>query len=64
MAKVIFTHLYVIFVAIFVVTTANILADQYGANITRTLSSMAKTVDQQMNNVETTVSDWNKHVLD
>jgi len=64
MIRVIFTHLYVILVAVFVVTTGNILADQYGTNITRSLSAMVNTVDDSMNNVEATVTDWNKKILD
>ena len=64
MARVIFTHLYVIIVAIFVVTAGNILADQYGASITKSLSKMVNTVDHRMNNVEETVTDWNKKILD
>lgn len=47
-----------------VVTTGNILADQYGTSITRSLSNMVNTVDHSMNNVEETVTDWNKKILD
>lgn len=64
MARVIFTHLYVIIVGIFVVTAGNILANQYGTSITKSLSKMVNTVDHKMNNVEETVTDWNKKILD
>jgi|GEM_PF-1051945 len=64
MVRVIFTHIYVIIVAIFVVTAGNIIANQYGVNITRSLSNMVNTVDHRMNNVEATVTDWNKKILD
>jgi hypothetical protein len=64
MLRVIFTHLYVIIVAILVVTAGNIIADQYGASITKSLSSMVNTVDHKMNNVEETVTDWNKKILE
>jgi hypothetical protein len=64
MARVIFTHLYVIIVAILVVTAGNIIADQYGASITKSLSSMVNKVDHKMNNVEETVTDWNKKILE
>tara|TARA_R110002049_G_scaffold277562_2_gene456084 strand:- start:1449 stop:1643 length:195 start_codon:yes stop_codon:yes gene_type:complete len=64
MIRVIFTHLYVIIVAIIVVTAGNILADQYGSSITRSLSNMVNAVDHSMNNVEETVTDWNKKILD
>jgi hypothetical protein len=47
-----------------VVTAGNILADQYGASITKSLSDMVNTVDHKMNNVEETVTDWNKKILD
>ena len=64
MARVIFTHLYVIIVGIFVVTAGNILANQYGTSITKSLSKMVNTVDHKKNNVEETVTDWNKKILD
>tara|TARA_R110002050_G_scaffold57423_5_gene129394 strand:+ start:325563 stop:325757 length:195 start_codon:yes stop_codon:yes gene_type:complete len=64
MVRVIFTHLYVIVVGILVVTAGNIIADQYGSSITRSLSAMVNTVDHKMNNVEETVTDWNKKILD
>jgi hypothetical protein len=64
MFRVIFTHLYVIIVAIFVVSAGNIVANQYGVSITQSLSNMVNTVDHKMNNVEETVTDWNKKILD
>jgi len=64
MARVIFTHLYVIIVAILVVTAGNIIADQYGKTITKSLSDMVNRVDHNMNNVEETVTDWNKKILE
>jgi hypothetical protein len=64
MLRVIFTHLYVIIVAILMVSAGNIIADQYGASITKLLSDMVNTVDHKINNVEETVTDWNKKILD
>ncbi len=64
MARVIFTHLYVIIVATLVVMTGNILADQYGPGIKQSLSDMINSVDHSVNNIEETVTDWNKKILD
>lgn len=64
MARVIFTHLYVIIVAIMIVAAGNIIADQYGTSITKSLSDMVKSVDHSVNNVEETVTDWNKKILE
>lgn len=64
MARVIFTHLYVIIVATLVVMAGNILADQYGPTIKHALSDMVNSVDHSLDNVEQTVTDWNKNVLD
>ncbi|MDO7597364.1 MAG: hypothetical protein MUQ51_08175 [Pseudomonadota bacterium] len=64
MLRVIFTHLYVIIVGILVVTAGNIIADQYGTSITKSLSDMVNKVDHKMNNVEETVTDWNKKILE
>jgi ubiquinone biosynthesis protein UbiJ len=63
MARVIFTHLYVIIVATLVVMTGNILADQYGPSIKKTMSDIVYSVDHSVNNVEETVTDWNKKIL-
>jgi hypothetical protein len=63
MLRVVFTHLYVIVVAIFVVATGNMIADHYGPSITRTLSNMVDSVDDGINDASETVSDWNKKIL-
>jgi hypothetical protein len=43
--------------------TGNILADQYGPSIKKTLSDIVYSVDHSVNNVEETVTDWNKKIL-
>ncbi|MDF1589174.1 MAG: hypothetical protein P1P93_08490 [Gammaproteobacteria bacterium] len=64
MTRVIFTHLYLIIVATLVVMAGNILADQYGPDIKQALSDMMNSADHSVNNVEQTVTDWNKKILD
>jgi hypothetical protein len=64
MAKVIFTHVYVIVVAIFIVMTGNILADNYGTEILSKITSIKDSADREVRDVKSTVKDWNKNILD
>ncbi len=64
MVKVIFTHLYVIMMAIFVIMTANILSDRYGDDIVTGLNNLVSTADNEMSEMQESVKDWNKNMLD
>jgi len=64
MARVIFTHLYVIIMATVVVMTGNILADRYGDDIVSGLHGMVQSTDDGMAEMKNSVKDWNKHMLD
>lgn len=64
MVKVIFEHLYVIVMAIVVVTAGNILADQYGSAISSGISDMVNSADKEITDVQNSVVDWNKKILD
>ncbi len=62
--KAFLTHVYVIVVAIFVVTSGNIIADKYGATITAKISSIINSADREINDVQESVVDWNKKILE
>lgn len=64
MFRVILTHLYVIFMAIFVVMTGNILASRYGDDIVGSIKSLINSADSEMSEMQDSVKDWNKKVLD
>ncbi|MBD3633807.1 MAG: hypothetical protein HUJ23_02745 [Methylophaga sp.] len=64
MLRVIFTHLYVIVMAIIVITTSNILANRYGDDIVNSLKNMVSTADSGVNEMQQSVKDWNKNMLD
>ncbi|WP_438970121.1 hypothetical protein [Methylophaga sp.] len=64
MVRVLFTHLYVIVMAIFVIMTANILSDRYGDDIVSGLNSLISSADNEINDVQNSVKDWNKNMLD
>jgi uncharacterized membrane protein (DUF106 family) len=64
MLRVIFTHLYVIVMAIIVITTSNILANRYGDDIVNSLKNMVSTADSGVNEMQESVKDWNKNMLD
>lgn len=64
MLRVIFTHLYVILMAIIVITTSNILASRYGDDIVNSLKNMVSTADSGVNEMQENVKDWNKNMLD
>ena len=64
MLRMIFRQLYIIVVAIFIVMTGNILAENYGATITAKISKMSNSADREVNQVKRSVKDWNKNLLD
>jgi peptidoglycan hydrolase CwlO-like protein len=64
MVRVIFTHLYVIVMAIIVITTSNILATRYGDSIINGLNSMVSSADNEITEMQDSVKDWNKKMLD
>lgn len=64
MVRVIFTHLYVIVMAILVIMTANILSDRYGDDIVSGLNNLVSTADSEINEMQSSVKDWNKNMLD
>jgi hypothetical protein len=64
MVRVIFTHLYVIVMAIIVITTSNILATRYGDSIINGLNGMVSSADNEITEMQDSVKDWNKKMLD
>ncbi len=64
MLRVIFTHFYVIVMAIIVITTSNILANRYGDDIVNSLKNIVSTADSGVNEMQESVKDWNKNMLD
>lgn len=64
MVRVIFTHLYVILMAIIVITTSNILASRYGDSIVNGLNSLVLSADSEITEMQDSVKDWNKNMLD
>lgn len=64
MVRVIFTHLYIILMAIVVITTSNILASRYGDSIVNGLNSLVSSADSEITEMQDSVKDWNKNMLD
>ena len=64
MLRVIFTHLYVIVMAIIVITSSNILANRYGDDIVNSLRNLVSSADSGVNEMQESVKDWNKNMLD
>ena len=64
MTKIILMHLYVIVMAIFVVMVGNILADRYGPTILSNISAAVNSADSTIDDVQDSVIDWNKKILD
>ena len=64
MFKVIIKHIYIIVVAIFVVMVGNILAEKYGPSISNKISGFTHSADKEVQDVQRTVKDWNKNILD
>jgi len=42
----------------------NILADQYGPEITATISDLVNGTDRTLDNVQQSVEGWNKNILE
>lgn len=64
MVRVIVTHLYVIVMAIIVITTSNIIASRYGDDIVNGLKSLVSSADNEVSEMQESVKDWNKNMLD
>lgn len=64
MVRVIFSHLYVILMAIVVITTSQILATRYGDAIVNSLSGLVAASDAEITEMQDSVKDWNKNMLD
>ncbi|MEO1924884.1 MAG: hypothetical protein ABGY08_02660 [Gammaproteobacteria bacterium] len=64
MLKEIFKQLYIIVVAIFIVMSGNILANNYGAGISAELSKISNSADREVNKIKRSVDNWNKNILD
>lgn len=64
MLRVFFAHLYVIVMAIIVITTSNILASRYGDDIVNGIQNLVRGADNEVSEVQESVKDWNKKMLD
>lgn len=64
MVRVIFTHLYVIVMALWVITAGNIIADRYGDDIANGINGLLSSADSGVNEMQESVKDWNKNMLD
>ena len=64
MTKLILLHLYVIVMSIFVVMAGNILAERYGPTISSNISAAVNSADSTINNVQDSVVDWNRKILE
>lgn len=64
MVRVIFTHIYVIVMAVLVIMTANILSDRYGDDIVTGLKNLVSSADSEITEMQEGVKDWNKNMLD
>lgn len=64
MLRVFFSHLYVIVMAIIVITTSNILASRYGDDIVNGIQNLVSSADNEVSEVQESVKDWNKKMLD
>jgi hypothetical protein len=64
MLRVFLTHLYVIVMAIVVITTGNIIADRYADDIIGGIKSLWTSSDEGIEEMKSSVKDWNKKVLD
>lgn len=64
MVRVILSHVYVILMAIVVITTSNILAAQYGEDIVTSLKGLLSSTEAEISGIQSSTRDWNKKVLD
>lgn len=64
MWRTILAHVYVIVMATIVVMAGNILADRFGDDIVRAVSGVGAKASAEKTELEQSVKDWNKKVLD
>ncbi len=64
MWRTILAHVYVIVMATMVVMAGNILADRFGDEIVRAVSGVGAKANAEKTELEQSVKDWNKKVLD
>jgi hypothetical protein len=50
--------------AIIVITTSNILATRYGDSIVNGLNNLVSSADNEITEMQDSVKDWNKNMLD
>jgi len=50
--------------SIFVVMAGNILAERYGPTISSNISAAVNSADSTINNVQDSVVDWNRKILE
>lgn len=64
MWRTILAHVYVIAMATIVVMAGNILADRFGDDIVRAVTGVGAKASAEKTELEQSVKDWNKKVLD
>jgi len=64
MVRVIFTHVYVIVMALLIIVAGNIIADRYGDDIVNGIDNLLSSADTGMTEMQESVRDWNKNMLD
>lgn len=64
MWRTVLAHVYVIVMATIVVVAGNILADRFGDDIVRAVSGVGAKASAEKTELEQSVKDWNKKVLD
>ena len=64
MWRTILAHFYVIVMATIVVMAGTILADRFGDDIVRAVSGVGAKASAEKTELEQSVKDWNKKVLD
>ena len=64
MWRTILAHVYVIVMATMVVMVGNILADRFGDDIVRAVLGVGAKASAEKTELEQSVKDWNKKVLD
>ena len=62
--RTILAHLYIIVLAMIVVMAGNILANRFGDDIVRVVSGVGEKASAEKTELEQSVKDWNKKVLD
>ena len=64
MWRTILAHVYVIVMATIVLMAGNILADRFGDDIVRAVTGVGAKASAEKTELEQSVKDWNKKVLD